>query len=367
MSTTATAAVLRDRDEPFAVEAITLDGPRPGEVLVELVASGMCHTDLAIRDPGRPTPVPVVLGHEGAGVVVELGAGVTGLAVDDPVVLSYSSCGVCVRCAAGEPNYCATMGDRNFGARRPDGTTAIIDERGAAVGSHFFGQSSFATHAVVDARCAVRVGDDVDLALAGPLGCGLQTGAGAVLNTFGAPAGATLAVFGCGAVGLAAVMGAAAAGCSRIIGVDLHQNRLGLAEDLGATDVVVAGPDAAAEILALTSGTGVDFSFDACGAPGVLGQAVEVLAVRGTCGVVAAPGPEVTVPVSPRHLLFGRSVRGIIEGDAVPQVFIPRLLDLHRQGRFPYESLITTYPLAQINDAEAASERGEVVKPVLLV
>ncbi len=361
-----TAAVLRASNAPFELMTLGLADPGPLEVLVKLAATGMCHTDLSMRDPHRDTAWPVVLGHEGAGVIEGVGSAVSGLAVGQPVVLSYNSCGVCRPCVAGTPNYCDQMWALNFDCARLDGSTAL-DDQGERVGSHYFGQSSFATHAVVSARSVVPVGADVDLTIAGPLGCGVQTGAGAVFNTFAPDPGDSIVVFGCGAVGLSAVLAAVEVGCSPIIGVDVHRSRRELALELGATDVVEAGPAAAAEVLEITGGRGVDYSFDAVGAEGVLEAAVQVLAPRGLCGLVAAGGPQATVSLSPRHLILGRRITGIIEGDAVPQVFIPQLIELHRQGRFPYDRLITPLPFSEINEAEAASHRGDVIKPVLVM
>lgn len=361
-----TAAVLRTPDGPFEVEEVTLADPGPGEVLVRLVASGMCHTDLSMRQPHRPTPYPVVLGHEGAGVVEAVGAGVTGLGIGQPVVLSYCSCGDCRRCRSGEPTYCQQMWPLNFNCCRLDGSTAIsLDDQ--PVGSHFFGQSSFARHAVVAAASVVPVDDDVDLEISGPLGCGVQTGAGAVLNVFDPKPGQSIAIIGCGAVGLSALLAADVAGCGPIIGIDVHAGRLALASDLGATHVIDGSGGVVAAIMEATDGRGVDFTFDAVGAAGTFEAAVEALAERGTCGFVAAGGPETTATISPRHLLSGRTITGILEGDSIPKVFIPELIELHRRGRFPFDRLITRFPLDQVNEAESASHSGEVVKPVLLM
>ncbi|MDH3683059.1 MAG: NAD(P)-dependent alcohol dehydrogenase [Acidimicrobiia bacterium] len=363
---TTTAAVLRSPDAPFALETLDLDEPRPGEALVGLVASGMCHTDLSMREPFRPTPYPVVLGHEGSGRIEAVGPGVTDLEVGQPVVLSYTSCGRCRFCLRGEPNYCQSIWALNTPCCRPDGSTALADEAGP-VGSHFFGQSSFATHAVVPRSSIVPVTDDAPLELLGPLGCGVQTGAGAVLNVLGPEPGDSLVVFGCGAVGLSAVLAATVAGCDPIIGVDIHDSRLETAARLGATHTINGGHDDLVAALLDVSPGGVDYSFDAAGAPSTLEAAVECLAHRGTCGFVAAGGPDHTVKISPRHLLSGRTITGILEGDSVSPVFIPQLIELHRRGRFPFDELITTYPLADINEAEAASRSGDVFKPVLLM
>lgn len=374
-----TAAVLRSPESPFELETLNLGEPGPNEVLVKLVASGMCHTDLSMREPHRPTPYPVVLGHEGAGRIEALGPGVVGLEVGQPVVLSYTACGSCQRCLIGQPTYCESMWGLNFGCCRPDGSTALSAPGEASspadqevVGSHFFGQSSFATHCVAPVSSVVPVDEEAPLELLGPLGCGVQTGAGAVLNVFDPDPGQSLVVFGCGAVGLSAVLAAAAAGCDPIVGVDVHPGRLETALRLGATHVVdgtAADPEGGSAVVGAimdaTTGRGADFAFDAVGASGTLESAVACLAHRGTCGFVAAGGPEQTATISPRHLLSGRTLTGILEGDSVPRVFIPQLIDMHRQGRFPFDELITMFSFAEIAQAEEASRSGEVIKPVL--
>lgn len=364
-----TAAVLHAPDEPFRIEHLELAEPGPGEVAVDLVATGMCHTDLSMRESHRPTPYPVVLGHEGAGVVSGLGPGVTGLVVGQPVVLSCASCGSCRFCRSGEPTYCEDMWALNFNCRRPDGTTSLTSaDGGEQVGSHFFGQSSFATRTVATASSVVPVPESASLEILGPLGCGVQTGAGAVLNQFRPRPGQSFAVFGCGAVGLSAVLAAVVAGCDPIIGVDLHPGRRALAEDLGATKTIDgADHDLVGEILEATEGRGVDYSFDAAGAVSTFEAAVGSLAHRGTAGFVAAGPAESTATVSPRHLISGRTVTGILEGSSVPQLFIPELIELHRQGRFPFDRLIQTFRLDQINEAEQASHAGDVIKPVLVM
>lgn len=363
-----TAAVLHTPDGRFEIEEVEMSEPGPGEVLVKLVATGMCHTDLSMREAHRPTPYPVVLGHEGSGVIDALGSGVVGLTVGQPVVLSYASCGRCAQCLRGDKTYCTQMWDLNFNCCRPDGSTSISID-GKPVGSHFFGQSSWASHAVVPVSSVVPVSGDAPLELLGPLGCGVQTGAGAVLNVFDPNPGASIAVFGCGGVGLSAVLAAQVAGCSTIIGVDTHAGRRSFAEEMGATHSIdpLAG-DVVAEIMDLTGG-GADFTFDAVGAPGSPGTfeaGVLSLSGSGTFGFVAAGAPDLTVEISPRQL-FGKTVTGILEGNSIPQLFIPELIELHRQGRFAFDRMITTFPLDQINEAEHASHTGEVVKPVLLM
>lgn len=362
-----TAAVLRTGEGPFELVEVELDGPGPGEVMVELVGTGFCHTDTGMRAPFRNTPFPVVLGHEGAGRVRQVGAGVD-LSVGQPVVLSFRHCGNCRSCHTGASSYCDTMMPLNFGLCREDGTTAFSLD-GAPVGSHFFGQSSFATHTIADARSVVPVSDDDPLDLIGPLGCGVQTGAGAVLNNLRPWVGSSFAVLGSGSVGLSALLAAVHVGCDPIIAIDRLPSRLELARDLGATitfDASADGFDLTEALVQATGGRGVDRCFDNTGVGEVVAAAMHGLAVHGTLGTVAAN--EVSIAeVSLRQLLPGRTLTGILEGDSMPQIFIPELLGLHRAGHFPFDELITHFPFEQINEAEAASNNGTVVKPVLLM
>ncbi len=360
------AAVARGPHLPFDLVDVELDEPRPNEVRVKLTASGICHTDLIIRDGWFPTPMPAVLGHEGAGVVERVGQDVTDVSVGDHVVLTYSSCHRCSSCLSGAPAYCQNFWTHNFAASRPDGSQSIRED-GVQIGSSFFGQSSFAQYAVVDHRGVVPVDPSVDLQMVGPLGCGIQTGAGAVLNSLRPQAGMSIAVFGAGAVGLSAIMAAKLSGCTQIIAVDRVENRLNLAAELGATDLVAdANADAARTIRKLTKG-GVEFAIEATGVPEVLRVAMDSLAQRGTCGLVGAAASRATSTLDISTLLFGRKLVGIIEGDSVPSVFIPRLLDLHAQGHLPIEKIVTLHPFDEINDAVRRAESGELVKPVVVM
>ena len=361
-----TAAVVPSKNAPFELRELELEGAGPGEVLIRMVATGVCHTDQVIREQYVPVPLPAVLGHEGAGVVEQVGDGVQHVAPGDHVVLSFNSCGLCAACMSGAPGYCSDFGDRNFGGHRPDGTTALRSGD-APISSHFFGQSSFATHAVVSARSVVKVPTDVPLNILGPLGCGIQTGAGAVLNSLDPAAGATIAVFGAGAVGDAAILAAQVAACSTIIAVDRVPQRLDFARDLGATHVIdVSDEDPVERIKELTGGNGVDYALETTGVPSVLRQAVDSLAVRGVAGLLGqAPiGSEVAFETG-ASLVRGWTLTTIVEGDAVPQLFIPRLIELYRAGRFPFDRLIKHYPFADIEKAFSDSENGTTVKPVL--
>jgi aryl-alcohol dehydrogenase len=362
------AALTASRGAPFAIEQLELEEPRDGEVLVRVAAAGICHTDLIVRDQWYPVPLPAVLGHEGAGTVERVGPGVSVVAPGDRVAMSFGSCGHCPTCQTGRPFYCHDFFGRNFAAVRPDGSTALARD-GEAVHSHFFGQSSFATYALATERNVTKLPPDVPFELVAPFGCGIQTGAGAVLNALRVPSGSSLAVFGTGTVGLSAVMAARAAGVGTVIGIDARPGRLELAAELGATAVIDVNRESATEVIqSNTSGAGVDFSLETTGSPAVLRHAVDCLAPAGTCGVVGAPpfGTEVKLDVNV-ILTAGRTVKGIVEGESVPDVFLPRLIELWRQGRFPAERLITEYDFDRIDEAARDAEEGKVIKPVLRV
>jgi aryl-alcohol dehydrogenase len=360
------AAVTESKGAPYAIQPVELEEPQAGELLVRVAASGICHTDLIIRDQWYPVPLPAVLGHEGAGVVERVGGAVTRLHPGDRVGLTFHSCGHCPNCATGRPSYCHDFFAHNFGAARPADGSSVLSRDGAPVHAHFFGQSSFATYAVAHERNAVRLPDAIPLEVAAPFGCGIQTGAGAVLNVLRPPVGASLAVFGTGAVGLSAIAAGAVAGCATIIGVDVRPARLELAREFGATHVIDAGErDPVEAIVELTAG-GATCSLEATGIPQALRQAVECTAPTGVCGVVGAPafGTEVALDVN-EILVKGRTIRGIVEGDSVPSVFLPMLVDLWRRGRFPVDRMMAFYDFDRIEDAVHDAESGRVVKPVL--
>lgn len=364
----ATCAVVREPGGPFLLEDVELSGPRPDEVLVEIVASGMCHTDLLVRD-SRPECLPAVVGHEGAGVVRETGSEVRGLAPGDPVVLSFPSCGACPRCCTGRTAYCDHIAALKFGCHRPDGSVATTDARGRPVGDHFFGQSSFGTLAVASARSVVKMPDDVDLRLAGPLACGVQTGAGTVLDVLRVGPGSSVAVFGTGSVGLCAVMAARLAGATTIVAVNRRTSRLALAAGFGATHLVSpTDADPLEAIREATGGRGVQYAVETTGDPAVFTTAVRSLDSLGTCAWVgtAPPGVPGGVPML-EGMTRGLTVRGVLQGDSTPGVTLPRLWDLHRRGLLPFDRLVTHYPLARINEAAADCVAGDVVKPVLLM
>ncbi len=360
-----TAAVVRETHGPFVLEELDLDDPRSDEVLVRIIASGICHTDLVVRDGGLPPPPPVVLGHEGAGVVERVGDGVTKIRPGDHVVLTFASCGVCMNCYRARPSYCMQFPRLNLGGSRPDGSPTLRKDEETIQGS-FFGQSSFATFALAKERNVVKVSEDVSLEDVGPLGCGIQTGAGGVLNVLRPAPGSTIAIFGTGSVGLSAVLAAQVAACTTIIAVDINTDRLAVARELGATHVINSRDANAVEsIKEVTRGAGVDYSIEATGIPLVMRQAVDSLKLLGTCGLIGIPpmGTEVTIDFF--TMLSGRSLRGIMEGDSVPDTFIPTLIDLHKQGRFPFDRMIRKYPFAEINRAVDDSLGGQTIKAVV--
>jgi aryl-alcohol dehydrogenase len=366
MTITTQAAVVESGGAPFTLVDVELDEPRADEVVVRMTAAGLCHTDLGVASGGLPFPLPGVLGHEGAGVVERVGSAVTSVAPGDHVLLSFTSCGSCRNCREGHPAYCATwLPDNLIGGARRDGS-ATISRAGEPIGSHFFGQSSFARHAVADERSVVKVPSRSPLGTLAPLGCGVQTGVGAVWNVLKPGPGSTVVVAGAGAVGLSAVMAAALTPALRIVAVDVVPHRLDLARKLGATHVVDASQeDFTTQIAEITGGAGCDGVIETTGNVTVLRQAVDSLAARGTAVVVGAPpfGTEVGLEVN--GLLGGKHIVGITLGDSETQTFIPLLASMVADGRLPVSELITTYDFADIQRAVEDVRSGATIKPVL--
>ena len=284
-----TAAIVREKGS-FELGAALLEPPRADEVLVRIVATGLCHTDLVVRDQVYPVPLPIVLGHEGAGIVEAVGSAVTKVGPGDHVALSFLHCGQCRPCLDGSPASCANFNDINFAGQRPDGSHALsLANGGATLHDRFFAQSSFATFAIAHEANTVKVRDDAPLELLGPLGCGIQTGAGTVLRALRVGAGASFAVTGAGAVGLSAVMAARAAGATTIIAVDVLPARLDLARELGATHVDQRREDRCRRRdPADHRRRGVDYALDTTGLPALIEQGVEALRQRGTAAILGA-------------------------------------------------------------------------------
>jgi len=359
------AAVIDKAGGDFQVRDLELEEPRETEVWVRVAGTGVCHTDLAASKGLLPVVFPAVLGHEGAGVVERTGSRVTRVRPGDSVVLTWGSCGACGPCRRGRPAYCDRFFQYNFTGRRPDGSTPLSGGVGEVSGA-FFGQSSWASHVVADERNVVPVSSHLPLEKLGPLGCGVMTGAGAVVNALRAEPGNSLAVFGAGAVGLSAVMAAALSGCEPIIAVDLVPERLEMARELGATHTVQAGKEDPVRTIRSICRGGVDYSLECVGHPEVLRQAVEAIRPLGVCGLVGMASPGTRAPLDMNTLLSGRTVRGIVEGDAVPDLFIPRMLAWYEAGKFPFDKLLSLYPLNAITQAEEDMKAGRTVKPVLI-
>jgi aryl-alcohol dehydrogenase len=355
------AAVSRQRTRAPQIETLDVDAPRAHEVLVRMVASGVCHTDLMIHGDADSSK-PMVLGHEGAGIVERVGEGVPDLARGDHVVLAADSCGRCPMCRRNLTSYCIEGMELNFGGKRPGGVVVFAKGK-ERIGGRFFGQSSFSRFSVVAERSVVKVDKDVPLEIVAPMGCGVITGAGSVMNALKVGHGQSIAIFGAGGVGLSAVMAARLVGAAHIIAIDVQPARLKLARELGATETIDAKKHDAVKAIRDICPYGVEFSYNTTEAPKTYTQALECLAMRGVAGFVTTPDGE-WKPDPWTMLSGGRSLRGIIGGDAVPQLFIPELIAYWRQGRFPLDKMIRYYPFEKIADAFRDSGHA-AVKPVL--
>ena len=359
-----TAAVLRAAQEPLSLEELDIGELRPREVLVRIVGSGICHTDLGMIATAETDAAPIVLGHEGSGIVTAVGPEVERIEPGDHVVLSYNFCAECDNCARSLPMHCRNFVPLNLVGARLDGSSAL-SSGGEQVRGHFFGQSAWATYAVANEQNCVRVARNLPLELLAPLGCGIQTGAGAVLNTLHPDEGSSIAIFGTGSVGLAALLGAVVAGCDTIIAVDIQPARLAKAADLGATHTINSAEEDVVERIREITGGGVHYSVDCIGLGDVVRSALECLQSPGVCATVGFQGVPNEISVDQGHLLFGRSLIGVIEGDAIPQEFVTRMIDLYQAGKFPFTELIDTFEFDQINEAIEAVHLGKVTKAVL--
>lgn len=362
------AAIARTAHQPFYLEEADIEEPRADEVLVRIQGVGVCHTDLIARDQFIPIQLPAVLGHEGAGVVAAVGEKVSKVRVGDRVVMSFASCGHCACCAQNLPSYCASFPALNYSGRRPDGSSGI-SIGGSPISSSFFGQSSFASHALTRERNLVKVDEAaLPLEILGPLGCGFQTGAGAVMRSLACEPGSSIGVFGGGPVGLAAVMGAVIRECATIILVEPIAARREMAKSLGATHVIdSAGGQVGAAIRSIVP-SGLNYALDTSGREEVIMTALGALASHGILGLVGVPPrPESAIAVNLASLItYGHRIHGLIEGDSDLDGFIPELLEHFKAGRFPFDRLVKTYPFDQINEAIAAQLRGDCIKAVLI-
>lgn len=362
------ALVVEAKNAPFKVQEIELAEPGRGEALVRIAACGVCHTDAITRAGDLPMPFPCVLGHEGSGTVEKVGPGVTTLAPGDKVIIGWPSCGECRNCLDGHPRYCLRTGDALVSGRRFKGElkgTSAYSRNGKEIHGHFFGQSSFATHSVVSADAVVKVPGDVPLELLGPLACGLATGAGAVLNEARPKLGDSILVVGVGAVGLAAIMAARNSGVTKIIAADVHDNRLAMARDFGATHAINSRTSKLVEEVAKITGSTVDFAFDCTGAIPVIETIAQAVGMLGTLVLIGGAPAGASFSLDHLSTLWGKRVIGVLGGGGRSGQLIPALVELHRQGRFPFDRLVRYYELDQIDEALADSMSGEVIKPIL--
>lgn len=360
------AAVVKELNGNFQIENVVLDEPKANEVLVRIVASGICHSDATVVDGSLPLSFPAVLGHEGAGIVEKIGANVTTVEPGDHVVLGFAYCGHCDHCKQGLPAACVDFVKLNNSGIMKDGTTPL--HQGKQDLSNFFGQSSFGTYSIADENNLVKVPKDIDLRLLGPLGCGLMTGSGTVLNNLEPKAGSSIVVFGTGAVGLAALMAGNIANCDKIIAVDLHDSRLELAKELGATHTINSkNIDVIEAIKEITDGKGADYAVDTTGVPVVIENALRSLAIKGKLATLAVSPKNISISPTFDLVIFSRTIVGVIEGDAVPQIYIPELINFYKKGKFPFDKLVKFYKFEEINEAFEDSENGTTIKPIIVL
>jgi aryl-alcohol dehydrogenase len=357
-----------ERHGRWTLETVEVAEPGPQEVLVRVVASGICQTDVHARDGFFPIPCPAVYGHEGAGVVEQVGHAVTTLKPGDHVIMANPSCGACPECCAGFETYCSNASRLKQSGYRADGTSLSFRRGQDPIYGSFFQQSSFASLTLATVRNTIRVPDEVPLDILAAFPCGVNTGAGAVMHVLKPQPGDSYVAFGLGTVGCAGLLAAKLAGCDPLIAVDVFEERLALAHSLGATHTVNAtDPQLVAAVQRLAGGRGARWCLEAAGVPAALRAALEVLAPRGTACLVGSAGAGVEVALEMRTLQQGRSVRGCIQGESDVQTFLPHLIALYRDGKLPIERLVRHYPHAAINDAVADMLAGTTIKAVLQI
>lgn len=360
------AALLKGKGGEFQLENLSLEAPKAKEIIVKIVATGICHTDITMQQIGI-IPTPTILGHEGAGIVEEIGSDVTTVNKGDHVALSFGSCGECKQCKNGHPSYCEQFIAFNISGKRIDGSCPYHQNKNNVYGL-FFSQSSFATYSLATERNVVKVPKDVPLEILGPLGCGIQTGAGTVLNILKPEKESSLIVFGAGTVGLAAVMAAKIEQCAVIVVVDINNERLALGKELGATHIINSSEVASLpEKLKEIATKGFDFAIDTTGIPEVIQIAFNALAVRGHCVTLGVPKPGIKLELDLSVMASGKTISGVIEGDSDPQTFIPQMIELYKQGLFPFDKLISFYSFEDINVAIADAASGKTIKQVLRI
>lgn len=363
------AAVVRQVGGPFCLEQVNISNPRDDEVLVRMKAVGICHSDVSCRDQIFPAILPQVFGHEGAGIVEQVGRDVAGLLVGDHVVLTFNSCGRCDNCCSDMPAYCDDFDQLNASGARPDGSSALSipnDKSNEVIAGHFFGQSSFAEYSIVNQRNAIKIDKDIDLTVAAPFGCAVQTGAGCVINALKPKAGQSLVIIGAGGVGLSAIMATKLIGDLTVIAIDLHDHRLALANTLGASHVINASKEDVQDAINRIFPNGVDYSIECSGAAAVQEAAISILSSRGVCALLGVPKMGARYDVPCYEINIGRTVKGVVSGDSNPHDFLPKLFDYYRHGLLPIEQLISRYPFSKINQAADDLVSGKTIKPVLV-
>lgn len=361
------AAVVNKVNGPYEFEELELQEIQHDEVIVKVVASGICHSDEALRVGDAEYPLPVVLGHEGAGIIEKIGASVKGFKVGDQVVMAYNSCGSCPSCRTGHPSSCVEWTVLNMSGGRADGSPVFKKADGSAV-SNFFTQSSFATHTITNVHNLIKVEADADLRLVGPLGCGFLTGAGTVVNGLKPSVGESIVVFGTGAVGLGALMTAKIEGCGKIIAVDIHDSRLDIAKELGATHTINSKTeDLAARISEITDGAGANYSIDTTGVSAVMKASLDVLGIQGIAAPVAVTPNSIEMNTFMDLVLLNKTIKGVLMGDSIPQLAIPKLIEFHKQGQFAFDKLVQFYKFDEINEASADSTSGKTIKPIVII
>lgn len=363
------AAVARSANEPLEVEELELtEELLPNEVLVRIESAGICHSDTEMRDlpPENPMmPKPIVLGHEGAGIVEQVGQAVTALVPGDKVILAYHSDGECPECQRKREAYCHRFFKYNLSGLRVDGTIAGHDGE-TPVRTGYHQQSSWATYSIATERNAIKVDTDIPIEYLGPLGCGFMTGYGAIRNSAKPEPGSSFVAFGMGAVGLGGVLAAVSAGCSTVVAVDLHQARLDLAKRAGATVTINPSEVDVTAALRDIQPRGFNYSFEATGVPAVMTQAIDAIGTGGRATLVGlVTDGEVTAGFHPTTIVLDRTIHGVTMGHGDPEGTIKELVAHVEAGRLPLQDLVEFYTLDQVNQAMEDGATGKVFKPVM--
>jgi len=359
------AAVTEEQGSSYEMKDMNLKDIANDEVLIRVVATGVCHTDVAAQEGGL-VEYPAVLGHEGSGVVEKVGDAVTEFESGDHVVMSYAHCGKCDACLSGHPTSCERFEELNFGGVNLHGKKQ--HEKDGEEYSLFFGQSSFATYSVANEQSIVKVPKDVDLSLLGPLGCGIITGVGTVTEELQVEFGSDIVILGVGSVGLSALMAANAVGANNIIAVDLDDGRLEFAKELGATHTINSSDleGLSDQIKEITGGAGVDYSLDTTGVTPVIKEGIAGLKINGEL-IEVGIGEDIEVHLFDDLMSENKTLSSMQEGDAIPKILIPKMIEMYKKGKFPFDKLIKKYDFEDINQAFDDSEEGTTIKPVLVI